>query len=182
MPREAARSAGPRLRPCIRGLAPQIASTLVTPLRGLEQSVQEDRLADAIPGFEQRDVLIDEVDVPRPSTLGIMITSTLLPTCLMISVMSSSTHGLFRALIRTHMPVSPKSCPLSSSMKPARAASLASMGMASSRLPHMTSHLVAVSGALLRIFSMCGGKKWIILSGRTGSSRSGCGAPMASGL
>ena len=31
MPREAARSAGPRLSPCMRGLAPAMASTLVTP-------------------------------------------------------------------------------------------------------------------------------------------------------
>ena len=45
------------------------------------------------------------------------------------------------------------------SLRLVRAASLDSIGMASSRLPHMTSHCLAVSGALERIFSMCGGKK-----------------------
>jgi hypothetical protein len=33
----------------------------------------------------------------------------------------------------------------------------------------------------MRIFSMCGGMKWIIRSSRTGRSRNGGGAPAASG-
>jgi hypothetical protein len=79
------------------------------PLRRLEQGMQQNRFADRVLRFEQRDVLIDEMNVPRPSTLGIMITSSLLPTCLMICSRSSSTHGLFKALMRTHIAVSPKS-------------------------------------------------------------------------
>ena len=96
--------------------------------------------------------------------------------------MSSSTQGLFSALTRVHSAVSPKSVAFATSMKPARAASLASAGMASSRLPSSTSTWRAISGTLARIFSRCGGKKWIIRSGRTGSSRTGTGAPAASGL
>ncbi len=67
-------------------------------------------------------------------------------------------------------------------MKPARAASLASAGMASSRLPSTTSTWLMSSGTLARIFSICGGTKWIMRSSRTGSSRNGAGAPIASGL
>jgi hypothetical protein len=38
------------------------------------------------------------------------------------------------------------------------------------------------SGTLARTFSMCGGTKWIMRSSRSGNSRSGAGAPIASGL
>ena len=52
---------------------------------------------------------------------------------------SSSTHGELSALMRVHSPVAPKSLALAMAMKPARAATLASTGMASSRLPSTTS-------------------------------------------
>ncbi len=42
--------------------------------------------------------------------------------------------------------------------------------------------LVAMSGTLATIFSFEKSKKWIIRDGVTGISRSGSGAPMASGL
>src|SRR5437588_4093439 len=67
-------------------------------------------------------------------------------------------------------------------INPARAASLASAGMASSRLPRTMSTCATSSGTLARTFSMCGGTKWIIRSSRSGKSRSGAGAPIASGL
>src|SRR5215472_5387547 len=67
-------------------------------------------------------------------------------------------------------------------MKPARAACLASAGIASSRLPSTTSTSAISSGTLARSFSMCGGTKWIMRSSFTGSSRGGAGAPIASGL
>ena len=38
------------------------------------------------------------------------------------------------------------------------------------------------SGTLARTFSICGGTKWIMRSSRNGNSRSGGGAPIASGL
>ena len=110
-----------------------------------------------------------------------MITSSLLPTAATISSMSSKNHGLFSALTRVHNAVPPKSVLFATAMKPARAASFASIGIASSRLPHSTSTCLAISGTRARIFSTWGGKKWIIRSGRTGSSRNGSGAPMASG-
>ena len=96
--------------------------------------------------------------------------------------MSSSTHGELSALMRVHNPVSPKSQAFAMAMKPARAASLASAGMASSRLPSTTSTCATSSGTLARTFSICGGTKWIMRSSRSGNSRSGAGAPIASGL
>ena len=57
-------------------------------------------------------------------------------------------------------------------MKPARAASFVSAGIASSRLPSTTSTCRQL-GTLARTFSMWGGTKWIIRSSRTGKSRSG---------
>src|SRR5262249_28872191 len=74
-----------------------------------------------------------------------------------------------------------KSFASASAMKPARAAALASAGIASSRLPSTTSTCAIRSGTFARSFSICGGTKWIIRSSFTGSSRSGAGAPMASG-
>src|ERR1039458_955720 len=64
-------------------------------------------------------------------------------------------------------------------MKPLRAASLASTGMASSRLPSTTSTWRASSGTLARSLSKCGGTKWIMRSSRTGNSRNGAGASVA---
>ena len=65
---------------------------------------------------------------------------------------------------------------------PARAASLLSTGTASSRLPSRMSVFCAMSGSLARIFSLLASKKWIIREGGNGISRSGSGAPTASGL
>ena len=65
---------------------------------------------------------------------------------------------------------------------PARAASLSLAGTPSSRLASSTSTLGARSGSFARIFSFDAGKKWIIRLGRIGISRSGAGAPTASGL
>ncbi len=117
-----------------------------------------------------------------PSTLGSIITSSLLPTAAEISVTSSSAHGELSALMRVHKPVAPKSCACAIAMNPARAASLASAGTASSRLPSTTSTCAISSGTLARSFSICGGTKWTMRSSLTGSSRSGAGAPIASGL
>ena len=39
----------------------------------------------------------------------------------------------------------------------------------------------AMSGTLATIFGFCGGKKWITRLGRNGISRTGSGAPTASG-
>ncbi len=116
-----------------------------------------------------------------PSTFGSITTSSLSPMAATIWNRSSSTQGLLSALIRVHRPVSLKSTARATSMKPARAASLASAGMASSRLPSSTSTCPTSSGTLSRTFGRCGGKKWIMRSGTTGSWRIGSGAPMASG-
>ena len=106
-----------------------------------------------------------------PSTFGSMTTSSLAPTSATISRMSSSAQGEFSALMRVHSPVPPKSFAFAISMKPRRAATLASAGIASSRLPSTTSTCGISSGILARIFSLCGGTKWIMRSSRTGSWR-----------
>ena len=74
-----------------------------------------------------------------PSTFGSMTTSSLAPAAGTISRMSSRPHGELSALMRVHSPVSPKSVALAMAMKPCRAATLASEGIASSRLPSTTS-------------------------------------------
>ena len=66
-------------------------------------------------------------------------------------------------------------------INPARAASFRSTGTASSRLPSTMSVCLAMSLALATIFGFEKSRKWIIRDGVTGISRSGSGAPMASG-
>ena len=116
-----------------------------------------------------------------PSTLGTITTSSLSPMASTICVRSSSTQGDSSALTRVHSCVSPSSIVLPTSIRPVRAASLRSTGIASSRLPSRMSVFVAMSAALATIFSLEKSRKWIIRDGRTGISRSGSGAPMASG-
>ena len=65
MRRDAARSAGPKLMPCMRGEAAAISSRFATPWRGLEDRVDEDRLLEAGLGLELREQAVDVVDVPR---------------------------------------------------------------------------------------------------------------------
>jgi hypothetical protein len=79
------------------------------PLRRLEQGMQQDRLADRVLRFEQRDVLIDEVDVPRPLDLGnhdhVELVADMLDDLLEVV----EHPGAVQALMRTHIAVSPKS-------------------------------------------------------------------------
>src|SRR3954447_10867302 len=117
-----------------------------------------------------------------PSTFGTMITSSRSPISVTSVVMSSSTHGDSSELTRVQSAVSPRSISLPIFTSPARAGSLRSTGMASSRLPSTMSALAAVSGSFPTIFSLLGSKKWIIRDGVTGISVSGAGAPTASGL
>ena len=97
-------------------------------------------------------------------------------------VMSSSIHGDSSALTRVHSAVEPRSISRPTRISPSRAASLRSIGIASSRLPSRMSVFVAMSAALATIFSLEKSRKWIIREGRSGISASGAGAPMASGL
>jgi hypothetical protein len=116
-----------------------------------------------------------------PSTFGTISTSSLLPTCVTISVTSSRNHGLSRLFTRVHSWQSPKSVAFAILMKPSRAASFLSDAMASSRLPSSTSVCLAMSGTFSAILALLGSKKWIIRDGLKGTSRRGAGAPMASG-
>ena len=117
-----------------------------------------------------------------PSTLGSMMTSSLLPIAATISVMSSSAQGELSALMRVHSPVAPNSIALAMAMKPLARRLL---GVGGNGVLEIAEHHVDLRGrarAPWRVtFSMCGGTKWIMRSSRTGSSRSGAGAPIASG-
>src|SRR5215208_1689223 len=117
-----------------------------------------------------------------PSTFGTMITDSRWPISVTSAVMSSSTHGLSSELTRVHSAVSPRSSSVPTRTRPARAASLFSTAIASSRLPSRMSDLVARSGSLPTISSFEGSKKWIIRDGVTGISSRGSGAPTARGL
>src|SRR4051812_6733445 len=117
-----------------------------------------------------------------PSTFGTMTTSSLWPISLTSVVRSSRIQGESSALTRVQRAVSPRSISLPTFTRPARADSLRSTGMASSRLPSTMSALAAVSGSLATIFSLDASKKWIIRDGFTGISRTGSGAPTASGF
>src|ERR671912_1257682 len=117
-----------------------------------------------------------------PSTLGTMITSSRSPISPTRVSRSSSTHGESSEFTRVHSDVPPRSASRAIRTSPARAASLRSAGIASSRLPSRMSVVRAMSGNFAAIFPFDGSKKWIIREGLTGISRSGSGAPWASGL
>src|ERR687895_1831618 len=117
-----------------------------------------------------------------PSTLGTMITSSRSPIAPTSVVRSSSTQGESSELTRVHSAVPPRSTSRPIFTSPARAASLRSAGTASSRLPSRMSVVAAMSGALAAIFSLEKSRKWIMRDGLKGISRSGSGAPTASGL
>ena len=156
---------------------------IVDALRGLQDGMDQDRLGDRVPRLQLGEKLVEVVDVPRALDLGqhdhvelVADRSHDLDAC------RREAHGELSALTRVHRPVAPKSLALAMAMKPARAAVLASAGIASSRLPSTTSTCAISSGTLARTFSICGGTKWIMRSSLTGRSRSGAGAPIASGL
>ena len=111
-----------------------------------------------------------------------MITSSLSPISVTSVVRSSSTQGLSSELTRVQSAVSPKSTSFATRTRPSRAASLLSTETASSRLPSRMSACFAMSGTFAAIFSFEASKKWIIREGLNGTSASGSGAPIASGL
>ena len=116
-----------------------------------------------------------------PSTFGTITTSSRSPISATSCVRSSSTHGDSSEFTRVHSDVCPRSISRPTRIRPSRAASLRSAGIASSRLPSRMSVFVAMSAALATIFSFEKSRKWIIREGLTGISRSGSGAPSASG-
>jgi len=95
-----------------------IASTLLTPSRRLQDGVNEDGLSHRVPGFKLRQKLVEVVDVPAPSTLGSMMTSSLPRMAATISITSSSAQGELSALMRVHNPVAPKSFAFAIAMNP----------------------------------------------------------------
>ena len=71
----------------------QSPSTLLTPSAVSRMAWIRIGLLDGVPRLQLRKELIEIVDVPGPSTLGSMITSSLCPTAPTISMTSSSIHG-----------------------------------------------------------------------------------------
>src|SRR3954463_7458143 len=116
-----------------------------------------------------------------PSTLGTITTSSRSPISVTNVTRSSSTQGDSREFTRVHSGVPPSSVSRAARTSPARAASLRSAGIASSRLPSTMSAEAAIEPSRATSFSLDGSKKWIIRIGVTGISRTGSGAPTASG-
>ena len=116
-----------------------------------------------------------------PSTFGIMMTSSLSPISVTAVTRSSRHHGESSEFTRVHSCVSLGFHALPTSTSPARAASLSVDGTPSSRLARRTSTVGAMSGTLATILAFEGGKKWMTRDGRRGISRTGSGAPTASG-
>src|SRR5918997_1332216 len=117
-----------------------------------------------------------------PSTFGTITTSSRSPIAATSCVRSSSIQGLSSAFTRVHSCVSPSSISEPTRIRPSRAASLRSTGIASPRLPSRMSTCGAISDAFATIFSFEKSRKWIIRDGLYGISAGGSGAPIASGL
>ena len=166
----------------MRGEAAAIASTLLTPCAVSRMAWIRIGFLMRVARLELRQQLVEIVDVPGPSTFGSMMTSSLLPTAPTISVMSSSAQGELSALMRVHSPVAPKSIAFAICDE---AFARGLLGVDRNGVLEIAEHDVDLArpgpGTLARTFSLCGGTKWIMRSSRTGSSRSGAGAPMASG-
>ena len=97
-------------------------------------------------------------------------------------VRSSSTQGESRELIRVQSWVGPKSVSCAIFTRPSRAASLLSALIGVLEVAEQdVDRARPSSGTLAAIFSLLGSKKWIAREGRAGISRSGSGAPTASG-
>ena len=117
-----------------------------------------------------------------PSTFGSMITSSLAPAAGTISRMSSSAHGELRALMRVHSPVWPKSWRLGHLDE---AAPRGHLGVGGDRVLEVAQHHVDLGNEIAkraRIFSLCGGTKWIMRSSRTGNWRRVRARPTARGV
>ena len=154
---------------------------IVHALRRFQDGVDHDRLCDLVPRFELRQQLVEIMDVPGTIDLGQHDDVELVADCRDDLGDVVERPGRIERIDARPQSGRPKSTALPMAMKPERAASFASIGMASSRLPSTTSTWRASSGTLARTFSLCGGTKWIMRSSRTGNSRIGAGAPMASG-
>ena len=96
--------------------------------------------------------------------------------------MSSRNQGLSRLLTRVQSGVSPKSTSRPTLTSPSRASIFLSAGIASSRFPSRMSVFFASSGSFAAILGFDGSKKWMQRDGFTGISRTGSGAPSASGF
>ena len=131
---------GPRLMPCMRGEAAAIASTLLTPSAVSRMAWIRIGLLDAVPRFELRQQLVEIVDVPGALDLGQHDD---------VELVADRGDDLGDVVERPgrveRVDARPQAgrrrsrSPCAIAMKPARAASLASAGMASSRLPSTTS-------------------------------------------
>ena len=133
--------------------------------------------------LELREQPVDVVDVPGALDLRDHDHVELVADLAHERVRSSRHHGLVEAVDAGPELACRRSRPRAPIFtSPSRAATLLSAGIASSRLPSRTSHFLAISGTFDAIFGLLGSKKWIMREGLNGISRSGAGAPSASGL
>ena len=153
---------------------------VVDALRRFQDGVNQNWFFDFVACFDLRQQLVKIMNVPGAVDLGQHDDVELVADRAHDFDTSSSAQGELSALMRVHNPVAPYSTAFA--IRRAFAPGLlASIGIASSRLPSTTSTWRANSGTLARSLSRCGGTKWIMRSSRTGSSRMGVGAPIARG-
>ena len=110
------------------------------------------------------------------------MTSSASPASVTAAVRSSSPHGESSELTRVQNWVPPKSAVLADLDQPGPGGLLVGGGHAVLEVGRAARRPCgAMSGTLATILGLEAGKKWIIRDGRTGISRSGSGAPTASG-
>ena len=181
MPREAARSAGPRLMPCMRGLAPAMASTFLTPSAVSRMAWIRIGLGRRVLGFELGQQLIEVVDVPGPLDLRQHDH---------VELGAGGRHDLQDVVERpgrverVDARPQPRLAEVVGLGHGDEAAPGRHLGVGGDGVLEVAQHDVDLGDEVLeaaRIFSLCGGTKWIMRSSRTGSCRKGSGAPMASG-
>ena len=181
MRRDAARSAGPRLMPCTRGLAAQISSTLFTP--SAVSRMQWMNRASCTPCLASSwaSSWSTKCTSQGPVTLGIITVWSRSPISPTRRMTSSRNQGLTTLLTRVQSGVPSRSMSRASLIRPSRASTLRSASIASSRFPSTMSTFGASAGIFAAIFGLLGSKKWIIRDGVTGIVRGGRGAPSARG-
>jgi hypothetical protein len=154
---------------------------VVHALGGLEDGVDEDRLRHLVPGLELGEELVEIVDVPRAVDLGQHHD---------VELVADRPHDLDDVVERPGAVQAVDAHPQGrvaeivgarrfDEARTRRRLGLGRNGVLQVAQQHV--HLPIMSGTLARIFSTCGGKKWIMRSSVTGSSRNGAGAPTASG-
>ncbi len=182
MRREAARSAGPRLMPCIRGLAVAMSSMLLTPSAVSSSAVEHDRALDAGLRLELGEQAVHVVDVPRTLDLRDHDHGELVAD-LGDDLRDVVEHPRRLERVDAHPQGGVAEVDVAADGDEALAGGLLALDRHGVlEVAEQDVDLPRDVGRLGTIFSFEKSRKWIIRDGVTGISRSGSGAPMASGF